>query len=447
VTLVEQEGKSHTLLRTDLESLENSGRSLMPEGLEKDVSPAELLDLIAYLTTQEAPPKQLAGNSPRTINPDYDDALWLMAHTGRIYGEDITFETPFKNIGYWHGQHDYVAWDVETPEARDYEVFIHLACAPGDAGSKAVLEGCSPPLPLTVPSTAGYDQYQVVHVGRTHLAEGVCRLSLRPDGPLATPNLMDLRGVYLAPDGKPIERAEQGDAPSDGEDAATHIAHLLDGLAVGTKAEYDRIPSIWEQAIAAGKRNEPAELVRVLDLCLPDENEPLADWQAVVLGGGLVNGVSQAGDWPRERFSQLLEKRPHLATRWTHAVERASAMADDSATPTGTRYDALRMLGVLDLEHGGEQLLRYLGTQSDQELEMGAVSAVGDIDSSASIQALLDSYRKLHRHNQPIAIKALVRTPERRAALRAAIEAGQIPREDISNEQAALIDGSAIPPK
>jgi putative heme-binding domain-containing protein len=443
VTLVEQEGKSYTLLRADLEVLENSGRSLMPEGLEKDVSPSDMLDLIAYLTTQESPPKQLAGNSPRAASPDYDGAIWLLASNSQIYGGDVTFETPFKNIGYWHGQHDYVAWEVKTPESQDYEVFVHLACAPGDAGSKAVLEGGSPPLSLTVPSTGGYDRYQVIHAGRTSLAEGLCRLSLRPDGPLSTGNLMDLRGVYLSPVGKPTERAEHGDAPADGDDAATHIAKLLDGLAVGTKAEYERIPAIWEQAIAAGKRNEPGELIRVLELCLPAEDGRLADWQAVVIGGGLINGVSQAGAWPRQRFSQLLEDRPQLTKRWQNAIDRALAMADDPATPAGTRYDALRMLGVLDFKRAGGQLIRYVGTGSNQELEMGAVSALGDIDSPASTRALIDAYPKLHANHRRTAIKTLLRSNERTKALQTAIQEGRIPREDIGEEQASLIDASS----
>ena len=37
------------LLRADLDRLEDSGRSLMPEGMEKDLSRQDLADLIAYL--------------------------------------------------------------------------------------------------------------------------------------------------------------------------------------------------------------------------------------------------------------------------------------------------------------------------------------------------------------------------------------------------------------
>jgi putative membrane-bound dehydrogenase-like protein len=49
VTLRRQEGREDVLLRADIEAMAGSGRSLMPEGLEKDLSPKDLADLIAYL--------------------------------------------------------------------------------------------------------------------------------------------------------------------------------------------------------------------------------------------------------------------------------------------------------------------------------------------------------------------------------------------------------------
>ncbi len=49
VTLRGQEGKEQTLLRGELESFVSTGRSLMPEGLEKDLSRQEMADVIGYL--------------------------------------------------------------------------------------------------------------------------------------------------------------------------------------------------------------------------------------------------------------------------------------------------------------------------------------------------------------------------------------------------------------
>ncbi len=49
LTLLRAEGEQETLLRVDIEELSSTGRSLMPEGLEKEISPNEMADLIAFL--------------------------------------------------------------------------------------------------------------------------------------------------------------------------------------------------------------------------------------------------------------------------------------------------------------------------------------------------------------------------------------------------------------
>ena len=41
------------LLRVDVAALKSSGQSLMPEGLEKDINPQAMADLIAYLLSLE----------------------------------------------------------------------------------------------------------------------------------------------------------------------------------------------------------------------------------------------------------------------------------------------------------------------------------------------------------------------------------------------------------
>ncbi len=49
ITLKSQDGKQHVLLRDSLEEIQCTGKSLMPEGLEKDITPQDLADLIAYV--------------------------------------------------------------------------------------------------------------------------------------------------------------------------------------------------------------------------------------------------------------------------------------------------------------------------------------------------------------------------------------------------------------
>ncbi|MCH8046772.1 MAG: HEAT repeat domain-containing protein [Planctomycetes bacterium] len=49
ITLGLPEGKTLTLLRSDIEQLRSSGVSLMPEGLEKNVNPQQMADLISFI--------------------------------------------------------------------------------------------------------------------------------------------------------------------------------------------------------------------------------------------------------------------------------------------------------------------------------------------------------------------------------------------------------------
>jgi putative heme-binding domain-containing protein len=51
ITLVEQENRRHVLLRSELEELTSSEKSLMPDGFEKDLTRQQLADVIAYMGT------------------------------------------------------------------------------------------------------------------------------------------------------------------------------------------------------------------------------------------------------------------------------------------------------------------------------------------------------------------------------------------------------------
>jgi len=54
VTLAQLDGKQTALLRSDLEELNNTGHSFMPEGLEKDLSQKDLADLFEFLGSSSA---------------------------------------------------------------------------------------------------------------------------------------------------------------------------------------------------------------------------------------------------------------------------------------------------------------------------------------------------------------------------------------------------------
>jgi len=49
ITLRRAEGAQETVLRRDIEALSSTGKSIMPEGVEKDLTPQDMADLLAFL--------------------------------------------------------------------------------------------------------------------------------------------------------------------------------------------------------------------------------------------------------------------------------------------------------------------------------------------------------------------------------------------------------------
>ncbi len=52
VELIDNEGQRHVVLREEIEAIRNSGKSLMPEGFEEQLSEQELVDLLSFLTAR-----------------------------------------------------------------------------------------------------------------------------------------------------------------------------------------------------------------------------------------------------------------------------------------------------------------------------------------------------------------------------------------------------------
>jgi len=115
-----------------------------------------------------------------------------------------------------------------------------------------------------------------------------------------------------------------------------------------------------------------------------------------------------------------------LTVRWKQALQRAVKMADDPDVKGGTRYDALRMIAMLDYDACQKQLKRYLHETSHPELQMGAVSGIGDIDVSAATEDLIESLPVLTARNQKIALQALIRTDSRAITLLKSIQLKKI---------------------
>lgn len=451
VTLRQADGRDVSLLRTDLESLKSSGRSLMPEGLEKDLPPVVMADLIAYLGGIGKPAKAVAGNVPKVVTV-VEGAYFLRAVDCEIHGGDITFESEFGNIGYWHGAKDHVIWQVRIASAGEFDVYFDYACDPGTAGGPFAFEGGEATIRGRIAATGSWSNYQSMKVGTIKLTAGDVGFTLRPDAEALRGALVDLRTVQLVPKGQLPKSSDRTNALAS-DDPATLAKFLLDdskpasdreaaiakhqdkaaaiirSMAEGipdTKEEYRRIPWIWRVAIAAGKRNNTDELKAILDVSLPKAGDPLRDWQAVVIGGGVINGLSMTHGWPGPRVTEVIGKDQTLAERWKSALIASGRMADDAKVNTGTRYDALRMIALRDSKESGQQLTNYLAKGTNAELQMGAVSGLVDVDSAEVTKALAEALSHLTGENRKLALKGLLRSEVRVAALLDAIEAGSV---------------------
>ncbi len=236
-------------------------------------------------------------------------------------------------------------------------------------------------------------------------------------------------------DSQPAEKRQEL-AIGCAERAAEVIGAMVADMPAGDEQEeYRRIPWIWRVAIAAGKRDQDAPLKALLDVSLPKEGQKLRDWQAVVIGGGIINGISLSGKWPKPRIEELLGKDDALRRRWQQAIRAAAVMAEDAKVKTGTRYDALRMIALDPTPEQVARLAKYLATDANAELQMGAVSGLSDVDDPEVAKLLANSFTGLAKENQSLAIDALCRSEARTEALLGLLRSGKLRAAELSAAQ------------
>jgi putative membrane-bound dehydrogenase-like protein len=199
IALRDQNGKQHDILRTRIDELRITGKSLMPEGLEKDLSKQDLADVIKYLGAHGPPPKAFPSNQPAVVRPDAaNQTLALTTKTCRIHGPNIKLETNYGNLGFWSSEQDRAEWTIEITKGGEYEVWLDFACDQNTAGNRFVLDFAGGNLRNTVPSTKSWDNYDKKMIGKIKIPAGASDISFHSDG---APKgfLIDLRSIKLIP--------------------------------------------------------------------------------------------------------------------------------------------------------------------------------------------------------------------------------------------------------
>ena len=464
VTLRGPDAKDESFARVDLEQLVSNRLSLMPEGLEKVLSKQDMSDVLAYLDTWRGSRRVFPGNTPTTVVPMNQVAV-LSAQVAELYGTTIAFEEPYKNVGMWNVNDDYVLWNVELAEGTEFDVWLDWACDDSSSGNSFVLESGDQRITGIAESTITWANYLQKKIGTIRLPSGVQRFTLRPGPEGIRGALLDLRAIYLVPAGQPLrsmemhpstdrvavaetaarilDETETKDArmalvSSNVSRAAELVIAMTKDLPFDESEEYRRIPWIWNVAIAAGKQNDTQVLRELLRAALPLPGQPLRDWQAVVIGGGVINGLSQTGHWPRARLKEIMKNETDLLTRWQRCLDLAAKMADDERVRKGTRYDALRIIPLDPTQLHLDQLRKYLSKGVDGELQMGAVSGLGDVDLPVVTTWLKENMMDFNANNRRLAIEALGRNDDRLSGLLDAIDSKRIDKSEISK---SVIDG------
>jgi len=200
LTLRAAEGRETTLLRQELEELQSHARSLMPEGLEKDLSPLQLRSLVSYIRSSVPLParKEFPGNQPVVVMPNSEGSFALTPTNAEIYGPTIVVEPKYGNLGWWSSADDLVAWTIRVPKPGKYQIEWTYACDPSAAGNRVTLDIGGTLVTVRVQATQSWDDYRRQPLGELNLDAGELRIVMQPASrPL--PALADVTALTLTP--------------------------------------------------------------------------------------------------------------------------------------------------------------------------------------------------------------------------------------------------------
>ena len=191
VELVDAEGKTHQVLREEIEELKASKKSLMPEGFEKQVTPDKIADVLAFLSQRG-----------KYLPLDLRKAATVVTTRGMFYDPDSTIERMV-----------FPDWSPKTFEGIPFS----LVDPQGDRVPNAILlyspNGVTPPkmprsvsLPVNAPARAIHLLSGVSGWGSTGGERGTTSMIVRlhyADGTTEDHPLRD--GVHFADYIRPID--------------------------------------------------------------------------------------------------------------------------------------------------------------------------------------------------------------------------------------------------
>ncbi|MEM7317235.1 MAG: c-type cytochrome, partial [Planctomycetota bacterium] len=198
VTLTMADGNERQVLRTEIDELRCTGRSLMPVGLEQEIPEQDMADLLAFIRSVSVPRKQFPGNTPQIAPVRDDGSIRLFAIHASIYGPSVELEPRYKNLGMWSNRDDRAVWKLKVAKAGRYSVNLDYACSSQCSGNRLRLVFNGNTFSAKIPTTGSWDNYSWKRVGTIELPKGDVEVTLKSDGDI-NQYLGDFRTIILEP--------------------------------------------------------------------------------------------------------------------------------------------------------------------------------------------------------------------------------------------------------
>jgi putative membrane-bound dehydrogenase-like protein len=200
LTLVGATGDRHEILRSNIDSMSCTGKSLMPEGFESQFKEQDIADIIAFLKTQAPAPKTVEHNRPALVRSENDGSLRLLAGNCQIFGDAIHIEDTQQCLGWWNNSADSAVWTVDVPRPGRYAVILNWSCDDGSAKNEFEITVDGATLGRKVISTGAWDTYREMKIGEIPIEAGVSTVTIKArSGIAAGTYLFDLKQVLLRP--------------------------------------------------------------------------------------------------------------------------------------------------------------------------------------------------------------------------------------------------------
>ncbi|MCZ6673641.1 MAG: c-type cytochrome, partial [Verrucomicrobia bacterium] len=188
LTLVTTGGLTQSLVRQNLKSLESSGISLMPEGLEAGLDHQKMADLIAFIN---------ASDESLKIRADINGSIGLTASRGTASGPSVFYNPETENFE-WVADTDTLEWTVYDLKIGYYDIFSHAALAVEYEGRPFTLSINDTFVTGAVPYTGGIDRFRMRKFGNIQIEEDIPKAVFKLQHSLDGPQL-SLKELRLIP--------------------------------------------------------------------------------------------------------------------------------------------------------------------------------------------------------------------------------------------------------